>query len=404
MADRYVGGLRVAAPEPTLHLAKITREVAKTFWGDTAESTLATINDAFKPGGSYSWADSRIGMTDNGSIATHVGVVDFKMRVGGQTRLRTAGLAGIFTVEEHRRRGWMRQTMSDVLTALQPAGFDISLLYGIDGFYEPFGFRRAWSDYSFRVKAIDLPSEIGFELEEFTDEHPEEVIELAHRAYTSQTGSVVREGGWFTSLNEDRGHLWRGADGAIAGYVFTRLPDEQLLITDHAGEPNQVLAVVGHLMQRLERDRVTITYIPPACALARSLRQGNAREVVHHRRNGDALVRIVNLRSTLQKLIPEMKGALSRSLIPGWEGALRVDGDMESVTLHIEGGQLQIAEARADSPHVLAGPALSQLLIGTDDSEEFIEEGTLVASGEGRELASALFPARNPAMPAPDHF
>ncbi|SVB78901.1 uncharacterized protein METZ01_LOCUS231755, partial [marine metagenome] len=28
----------VAAPEPTLHLAKITREVAKTFWGDTAES------------------------------------------------------------------------------------------------------------------------------------------------------------------------------------------------------------------------------------------------------------------------------------------------------------------------------------------------------------------------------
>jgi len=95
---------------------------------------------------------------------------------------------------------------------------------------------------------------------------------------------------------------------------------------------------------------------------------------------------------------------LSRSLIPGWEGALRVDGDMESVTLHIEGGQLQIAEARADSPHVLAGPALSQLLIGTDDSEEFIEEGTLVASGEGRELASALFPARNPAMPAPDHF
>ena len=54
MADRYVGGLRVAAPEPTLHLAKITREVAKTFWGDTAESTLATINDAFKPGGSYS--------------------------------------------------------------------------------------------------------------------------------------------------------------------------------------------------------------------------------------------------------------------------------------------------------------------------------------------------------------
>lgn len=205
MSDRYVGGLRVAAPEPSLHLSSLARLVAVTFWGGEDESTLATVGDALRPGGSYRWLGSRIGLTDDGHIATHAGLVDFHMRVGEHAQLRTAGLCAILTAEEFRLRGWMRQTMNDLLTNLPAAGYDISLLFGVDEFYQQFDYRRAWPEHRFEMDLADLVQAPDVKLEFFEHEQPDEVVALANRHEQGQTGKRRARGGL---VHEAGGGSW----------------------------------------------------------------------------------------------------------------------------------------------------------------------------------------------------
>jgi predicted acetyltransferase len=404
MSDRYVGGLRVAAPEPSLHLSSLARLVAVTFWGGEDESTLATVGDALRPGGSYRWLGSRIGLTDDGHIATHAGLVDFHMRVGEHAQLRTAGLCAILTAEEFRLRGWMRQTMNDLLTNLPAAGYDISLLFGVDEFYQQFDYRRAWPEHRFEMDLADLVQAPDVKLEFFEHEQPDEVVALANRHEQGQTGSVVREGGWFTKLVEDRGCLWRGADGNVAGYILTRVNDEQLLVTGHAGGPDAVLGVIHQLMQSHDRKQVRLGAIAPECELAKRLRRMNSKEVIQHQRCGGALLRLVNLRSTLLKLLSDLRERLQNSALSGWNGDICFDTDDEVVDLRITDGEVEVVDSHTATSHEVSGPGMAQLLIGTDDVDALMAEGSLSAKCDGARLARVLFPATHPSMPEPDHF
>ena len=403
MAEGFAGGLRVTAPEPTLHLAALARLIAGTFWGELDEPTLATVGDALKPGGNYSWRHSRVGLTDDGTIATHTGLVDFDLRVGAHARLRTAGLCAIVTVEEHRRRGYMGQTMRDLLTNLAPAGFDISILFGIDDFYRQFDYLRAWPEHRFELHLADLPQVAPVVLEGFEHEQPSEVSALANQHNCGRTGTVVREGGWFTKLVEDRGHLWRDARGQVAGYVLTRINDEQLLVTDHAGDVDQVLGVIRQLMQSSERVQVRLGSIAPDGPLARRLRHMNAREIIQHQRNGGALIRMVNLRQTITRLLPDLTGRLRESVWADWCGVICLDNDDELVGLKIQAGEIVVVDDHEQAGCEITGPGLAQLVIGTDTPELLMEEGNLSIIGEAG-LVGALFPALQPGMPEPDHF
>ena len=404
MSDRYVGGLRVAAPEPSLHLSALARLIAVTFWGGEEESTLATVGDALRPGGSYRWPGSRIGITDDGRIATHAGLVDYRMRVGEHAQFRTAGLCAILTAEEFRRRGWMRQTMSDLLTNLPAAGYDVSLLFGIDDFYQQFDYRRAWPEHRFEMVMADLTPAPPVTLEFFEHEQPDEVVALANRHEQGQTGSVVREGGWFTKLVEDRGCLWRGTDGNVAGYILTRVNDEQLLVTGHAGHPDEILGVIHQLMQSHDRKQVRLGSIAPECELAKRLRRMNSKEVIQHQRAGGALLRLVNLRSCLLKLLPDLKERLQNSALSGWSGDICFDTDNEMVDLRITNGEAEVADGHRATSHQVSGPGMAQLLVGTADIDALMSEGILSAKHDSAQLARVLFPATHPSMPEPDHF
>jgi predicted N-acetyltransferase YhbS len=404
MAEGFVGGLRVCAPEPTLHLSALARLISETFWGGTEESTLATVGDALRPGGSYNWQGSRIGCMDDGAIATHAGLIDFRLRVGSQAQLHAAGLCAIFTVEAYRRRGWMRRTMNDLLTCLSPAGYDISLLYGIDDFYHHFDYRRAWPEHRFEVAIADLPAVRSVSLEGFEEQYPEAVVELSNRHQHARTGTVVREGGWFTKLVEDRGYLWRNAVGDVIGYVLTRLNDEQLLVTDHAGNADEVLGVIRQLMDSTDRQKVRLPSISPRCELAQRLRRMNSREIVQHQHNGGALVRLVNLHTTMQKLIPDLEVRLRESAWSDWNGHLRLDNDEQAVDLQIAAGRVEVAASTDSTAHEVNGPGLAQLVIGTDAVGSLVEEGGLAVRGDGGTLAEVMFPVLHPSMPEPDHF
>ncbi|HET9222473.1 MAG TPA: hypothetical protein VFO07_08215, partial [Roseiflexaceae bacterium] len=133
-------------------------------------------------------------------------------------------------------------------------------------------------------------------------------------------------------------------------------------------------------------------------ALGRRLRRLNCRAEAKYVQSGGWMVRIVNLWSLLEKLAPELERRLARSRLTSWRGELLIVGDDQHAALAIGGGRVQVVAPR-ESPHVLrAGPALAQLVVGTDAPEELVATGSIELSGDAGLLLSALFPAQNPQM------
>ena len=55
--------------------------------------------------------------------------------------LRVDGIGNVFTLEDYRGRGLATQLLEVAIERMRTGGADGSLLYGIDGFYEPLGWR-----------------------------------------------------------------------------------------------------------------------------------------------------------------------------------------------------------------------------------------------------------------------
>jgi hypothetical protein len=110
------------------------------------------------------------------------------------------------------------------------------------------------------------------------------------------------------------------------------------------------------------------------------------------------MVRIVNLVSLLEKLAPELERRLARSRLAGWRGELLVIGDDQQATLMIDGGHVRVIAPRETSHVLRAGPALAQLVVGTDAPDELVATASIELAGDASLLLPALFPAQNPQM------
>jgi hypothetical protein len=103
-------------------------------------------------------------------------------------------------------------------------------------------------------------------------------------------------------------------------------------------------------------------------------------------------------------LLPDLKERLQNSALSGWNGDICFDTDDEVVDLRITDGEVEVVDSHTATSHEVSGPGMAQLLIGTDDVDALMAEGSLSAKCDGARLARVLFPATHPSMPEPDHF
>ena len=287
----------------------------------------------------------------------------------------------------------MRQTTEALLDGLLAAGYDMSLLFGIDDFYYRFGYVRAWSGRAFRVEVADLPDDDVGGIEVCTERYPDELFALYNLERALATGSAVRAPNPVI-LGQSVLHVWH-QEGAVAGYVLSETGDEELFVREAVGQPNLVLGVSRRQAQLESRAVVEFMSLSAASTLARALRRGTCREIVDHRCNGGALARVVDLKAGLRKLAPELSRRLSVSYYAGWRGVLRLTSSAQSAHLELVGGVVRVIEEQ-HTAHVLEGTGVVQLLIGTDDPDEPMASGLVRPLGDAAMLARALFPAQHP--------
>lgn len=388
-------------PDPKKRRRDVLDLTGKTF-GHPYWEWVDYCRNCYFDRGPYDWSASTIGVLD-GQVVTHWGVWGLEMRVG-RARLRVAGIGAVSTHGELRRRGLMARTIGAGIPAMRNAGYDLSLLFGIRGFYHRFGYVRAWPGQAYFVAVGDLPAEPpAGRLRRIAARHRADLAALYNRTHRRLTGTVVRP----TFLRRGshwRGHAWTDAAGRAAGYVFTGTQHGPFSLYDYAGEAAQALRVVARLARRQGHREVCFRDLHYDSELARLLRRGNCRFEAHYTDSGGAMVRTLDLASSLGKLTGELTARLKRSHLADWRGDLLVADARERAMLRIRRRAVHLA-APAPTRHALrGGDAVAQLLIGTDEPREIVATHGIRLTGDAARLIDVLFPNQHPVLGTWDHF
>jgi len=377
--------------------------LAKVFRGRGYPDFRDACRNGLIDHGPYDWNSSRVGQID-GRLVTHWGVYDMPMRIGSAV-VRVAGIGNVATHADYRNRGYMSATARASIAAMRSAGYDLSLLFGINDFYHRFGYIRAWATRTWRVRLAELPKKLPrVRLRKLSLRRCTEWSAPANRYYAGLTGTMVRPtyvrgrfaGDW-------QAHGWRDGRGRLIGYVVAWVHDNALDVVDAVGRSEQVLAALAALTRKAGQNEMRIFDLHPLCPLGKYLRRHSCRIETLYRPNGGAMMRIINLRAALDKLTGELSRRLKASALRAWRGTLVLGDGRESVNLTIRRGRVRVGGATR-SRHAVRGRHLGRLLLGADEPGEIIEAGRMKVTGDARWLVEALFPHQHPAVPAWDHF
>jgi hypothetical protein len=119
---------------------------------------------------------------------------------------------------------------------------------------------------------------------------------------------------------------------------------------------------------------------------------------VLYRERGGWLIRVINLRSTLEKVAPELSARLKASPLAAWRGTLLIGHAEERVLLHINEAQVEVVPGNESAHAIMGGPEIAQLIVGSDDPEAIVMAAGTRLTGDAAQLLAALFPGQDPQL------
>ncbi|MEM7626186.1 MAG: GNAT family N-acetyltransferase [Planctomycetota bacterium] len=400
--------LQILAPNRREHRDMLVDFWSKIFgFGDTAHyfNGVDFCRDGYLDGSHYDWNASRIGLVD-GRLVTHYGVWGYDMRVGSAS-VRSGGIGTVATHPDFRKRGYLMQTAKASINAMRASGYDLTVLFGIDDFYERLGYVRAFSYRQHYVRVADLPKEKPTRpFRRFKLVRREDTDRLYNQAFAGHTGTAVRPTYLRGGDVRGDGYRWVDGRGRLAGYVYVKLDDRhrRLKCFEAVGDTPQALRILGALARRHGCVELEVLNQPRDTPLLRQLERGRCEVVTRLNHSGGPMARTLNLRTTLEKIVGELHARLRASAYAGWTGTLLIDDGTEKAALRVTRRGVAAAEP-TKTTHVLRtrGHAV-QLVFGTDAPEAVMSNAKSKTSGDAAALAAVLFPAQDPMLLTFDHF
>ncbi len=160
---------------------------------------------------------------------THVGVLEIPMRLMGQDVV-VAGVHGVCTRPEFRRRGYYREIMEEVLDYCDKRYQAQLLTTGQPELYEPFGF-RFFREHIFTGKCNSPGGSNGFRVLNFTENNDIKLLLrlLETREPNSNILGVVKEKAVFC-VNEGNNALYYAED--LDAIAVMEIEDKKLKLFD----------------------------------------------------------------------------------------------------------------------------------------------------------------------------
>ncbi len=386
--DKY----RIAPADRETNIQPIAKIISDTYAGG---GYLEEISKKYVGGCHYDFETTRL-IWEGETLVHHWGVWGYPMRVGSVT-LKSAGIGAVVTLEEHRKQGLMAWAVAESFASMRENGYDVSILRGRH--YTKSGYRRAWNYVTTKLNPGHSPPE---PLPEFELTHPyrplspadmEQITALYNLEYAGVSGSCVRPTYPMLEDGEMGAYGWFDGD-TLLGYVRAAAKEDKsaLQCLEAAGDPQQGLAVLGELIEKEECPELHFFTMPWGHPILQIVRQGACTVEDRYFWHTGWQIKVINLQSTLTKLIPLFEERVTRSHLATWQGALALDGDGESAALEIDRGKMQVTTKTASPDGITAGPALGRLLVGSDEPDEILRQEGITVTGMGAELLAVLFP------------
>jgi hypothetical protein len=271
--------------------------------------------------------------------------------------------------------------------------------------YVKYGYARAWNYVTYRLARDEVTAPvILWPYQPLDPSHLDEVFALYNASHDAFSGTAVRPTYRAVEAADMALYGWFH-ENKLSGYVRAVPTDDKksLQCLEAAGDVEQGLAVLAELFKQGEYEWLTFFTMHHDHPMLKRIRKG---AVIVENRYFDISgwrVRLVNLPSTLEKIRPLLEARLQSSRFEGWRGELSLEAGGQKATLQIERGTVQVVD-KASGGHALAGPALTRLLIGSDDPAEVIRQEGIRCEGQGFELAQVLFPNLNPMLSHWDEY
>jgi hypothetical protein len=395
---------RITPADREKDLMAITKVISDAFAGGLY---LEEISKKYVGGCHYDFETSRL-IWDRDELVHHWGVWGYPMRVGS-ILLKSAGIGAVVTLEDYRKQGLMTWAVEESFIAMRKNGYDLSILRGRH--YYKFGYRRAWNYVTTKLNPTHQPPEPvpDFDLKlPYRPLGPDDMAQvtmLYNQQYGDVSGSCVRP--TYPMLEEGEMGAYGWFDGEqLLGYVRALAKEDKSAVQclEATGDPEQGLAVLRELIEKEACAELHFFTMPKDHPILQIIRQGACTIEDRYFRHTGWQVKVINLESTLTKLLPLFEDRLAHSHLSGWQGRLGLDGDDGEYALEIHAGKVAVSD-EIDSPDMIAaGPSLGRLLIGSDDPVEIVRQEGVDTFGMGGELLTVLFPNLNPMMSHWDEF
>jgi len=349
-----------------------------------------------------------------GKAVSRVGIVDRGMRVGSSV-VRMGGVAGLWTEREHRMRGYARALMNDAVGYMGDRGYDVSMLFGIEGFYHRFGYAPCMAEHELNIPTKNAERAQGrYQVREFREGDTGDILQIYQENNRDRSCTILRaEEAWRGFRMEDDGYEPLKAfvvedGGEVAAYAAFRERRDRLVVAEVGWRREDAFGTLlrefSEIAIRMRSGSIHV-HLPAGHPFAEFCQAYGCEVSSWYPWNGDGMLRIIDLESLFRKIRAELGGRVRRSGLGDYSGSLTIETDLGAVTLEIDGGNVAVNPGGGGGSLLrLPQARLAQLVVGYRSLRSLLLEPGVEARGDTQRLVDALFPRGEPYVWMSDRF
>lgn len=345
---------------------------------------------------------------------SHLWVIDYDMRIGSSS-VRMGGIAGVWTEEKHRLKGYASRVLNYSNEFMKEEGYDVSLLFGIPNFYHRFGYATVLPWYTARLETKHLSSlPQGLKVESFKPRFKEALLHLYNVNNATRTGTLVRSPDKWETFTHGSG--W---DSKAIAYVLVEHEEVvAYIVGDEKGDPFIIevgykepsIELFSSLLAQIklyteERNSTVVTLsLPPDDPFMEFCQRYDLKLTIEYPLNRDGMGRIINIKKLFSKIQQTLE---TRLLCNHIEGKLAIRTEIGDVFLDIDKESLVISSASEKFTWELTIPQhkLMQLIMGYRSvGDVLLDSDVYLNNPQAVPLLVRLFPKGFPHLSLPDRF
>jgi predicted acetyltransferase len=353
----------------------------------------------------------------DGEAVSGTGIVKKQMQIGSAV-VQQGGIAGVWTAEAHRKKGYASRVMWEGISWMAKQKYEMSILFGIADFYHRYGYTAAFAEQAMTIETAQLQRLKPIYHTRKMKASDLNAIKKVYRKYNAgRIGMDARRERWVPMWRMPRmgegttrraGNVIMICDDKdrIKGFVVFDSQAGRFVVSEVCGVDRAALvtlgAVIGRRAKREGADQVRfcLPFDDPFLDVCIPLGYSSSTSYPF---NGGAMGRIITLEPLLQKMTGVFYDRINTSGLD-WVGDLVVKTDIGTVGLHIVPDQITLQEQTGRPNIYISQMALSQLVMGYRSVEDVALDLGVSIPRRLVPVLSVLFPKSNPYMWWSDRF